>query len=185
VANGLTAKQEAFVSAYIGEARGNASAAAKIAGYSVRQSAGDVLSNPVVQTTIQAWRDEIKASGIASLEYRIVSLDDMEQRYKRLIEARAVAYADDEKAIGGETGLVVGQLKKVTHVDETGDDGTKTWTEEQWEYVADTAVTKEIRAIYDDVAKELGQRVDKINVSGSLRREYVLVNPDDVTESAS
>lgn len=189
MANGLTSKQHAFVAAFIGESRGNATDAARRAGYhgngKTLSAVGlENLEKPGIKEAVQEWRDEVKASGIASLEYRVASLDDMEQRYKRLIEARAVAYADDEKAIGGATGLVVGQLKKVTHVGATGDDGALTWTEEQWEYVADTAVTKEIRAIYDDVAKELGQRVDNLNVSGNLKREYVIVRPDSTTEIA-
>lgn len=54
MANGLTTKQEAFVVAYIGEARFNATRAARIAGYSVaRQSGSECLSNPVIAARVK------------------------------------------------------------------------------------------------------------------------------------
>jgi phage terminase small subunit len=179
VANGLTAKQHAFVAAFIGESRGNATDAARRAGYhgngkTLSAIGLENLEKPGIKEAVQEWRDEIKSSGIASLEYRVASLDDMEQRYRRLIEARRDAYTDTD-VIGGDTGLVVKQYKMV------GGGENAQLVEE---YVADTAVTKEIRAIYDDVAKELGQRVDNLNVSGNLKREYVIVRPDSTTEIA-
>jgi phage terminase small subunit len=179
VANGLTAKQIAFVAAFIGESRGNATDAARRAGYhgngkTLSAIGLENLEKPGIKEAVQEWRDEVKASGIASLEYRVASLDDMEQRYRRLIEARRDAYTDTD-VIGGDTGLVVKQYKMV------GGGENAQLVEE---YVADTAVTKEIRAIYDDVAKELGQRVDNLNVSGTLKREYVIVRPDSTTEIA-
>lgn len=62
MANGLTNKQIAFVVAYIGEARFNATRAAEIAGYSkARQSGSETLSNPVVAARIA---DELKARSI-------------------------------------------------------------------------------------------------------------------------
>lgn len=170
LANGLTPKQHAFVAAYIGVARGNASEAARIAEYAKpRQEGHRLLTNADISAAISQWREEVKSSGIASLEYRVQRLDDMEQRYQRLIEARRWAYNDTD-VIGGDTGLVVKQFKMV---------GSGPDAQLVEEYVADTAVTKEIRAIYDDVAKELGQRVDKVDVSGSLKREYVIVRPGD------
>lgn len=173
MANGLTPKQHAFVAAYIGVARGNATEAARIAGYTgpLRSIGSENLTKPDIMSAIQQWRDEVKSTGIASLEYRVQRLDEMEQGYQRLIEARKEAYANTD-VIGGETGLVVKQFKMV---------GSGPDAQLVEEYVADTGVTKEIRAIYDDVAKELGQRVDKVDVSGSLKREYVIVKPDDAT----
>ena len=170
MANGLTSKQHAFVAAYIGVARGNASEAARIAEYAKPGQEGHrLLKIAEIDAAIQQWRNEVKTRGIASLEYRVQQLDDMEQGYQRLIDARKEAYANTS-VIGGDTGLVVLQQKMV------GSGPDAQFVEE---YVADTAVTKEIRAIYDDVAKELGQRVDKVDVSGSLTREYVIVRPGD------
>lgn len=173
MANGLTDKQLAFVAAYLGPARQNATEAARIAGYSPKTAysiANENLKKPEIVETIQKWRDSIKQQGVASLEYRVSRLDELEQGYFRVIDARRNAYKDDEKVIGGDTGLVVKQYKMV------GGGENAMLVEE---YVADTAVTKEIRAIYDDTAKELGQRVDKVNVSGNLTREYVIVRPGE------
>ena len=51
----LTTKQKRFADAYIGEARGNASAAARIAGYAHPEAQSwDVLKNP----TVRAYIDE-------------------------------------------------------------------------------------------------------------------------------
>lgn len=167
----MTPQRVAFVAAYIGEARGNASEAARIAGYKHPGQEGHrLLKNDEIASAIQEWRDDVKQRGIANLEYRVNRLDQLEQKYFDLIEARRVAYQDDAKVIGGDTGLVVKQYKMV------GGGENAMLVEE---YVADTAVTKAIQSIYDDVAKELGQRVDKVNFSGSLRREYVLVGTDD------
>jgi phage terminase small subunit len=149
MANGLTDKQLAFVAAYIGRARQNATEAARIAGYSPKTAysiANENLNKPEIAEAIQKWRDSVKQQGIASLEYRITQLDLLEQKYFDLIEARSDEHAD---VPGGATGLLVRQIKLSPNGIEVE------------EYVADTAVTKEIRAIYDDAAKEMGHRATK------------------------
>jgi hypothetical protein len=80
----------------------------------------------------------------------------LEQRYWDLIDARAADLAGETK--GGETGLLVRQYKQVG----SGPDARLVT-----EYVADTGVTKELRALYDDTAKELGHRADNLNLDGS------------------
>ena len=173
MANGLTDKQLAFVAAYIGDARGDATEAARIAGYGNATTKPGTLAvigcenlkKPNVAAAIDEWRASVKQRGIASLEYRLNRLDTLERKYFDLIDARAEEHAD---VPGGSTGLLVRQVK-------LSPSGV-----EVEEYVADTAVTKEIRAIYDDTAKELGQRVDKVNVSGNLTREYVIVRPGEM-----
>lgn len=55
----LTLKQEQFVLAYLGEANGNASEAARIAGYASPGIQGhDNLKNPKIQARIRAFLDE-------------------------------------------------------------------------------------------------------------------------------
>lgn len=150
----LTPKQEAFVAAYLGDCRFNATKAAIAAGYSPHTAAfigAENLKKPQIQTAIQAWRDLVKSRGIATLEYRLNRLDELERTYFDLIEARKKAYSGSE-VIGGDTGLVVVQKKSI---------GSGPSAYEVEEYVADVAVTKEIRAIYEDAAKEMGQRVEK------------------------
>jgi phage terminase small subunit len=164
--HGLTSKQHAFVAAYIGVARGNASEAARIAGYANPYPQGwENLQKPEIQKAIQQWRDEVKSSGIASLEYRISKLDELEQKYLQIIEDRKRAYSGSS-VIGGDTGLVVMQEKSL------GSGPLATIVEE---YVADTAITQEIRAIYEDVAKELGHRASKLDITGSMTNTVELV----------
>lgn len=55
----LTVKQRRFVDAYLGEANGNASEAARIAGYSLpRQSGSENLSKPDIRAAIEARLEE-------------------------------------------------------------------------------------------------------------------------------
>jgi hypothetical protein len=116
------------------------------------------LEKPGINAEIQAWRDSVKQQGIASLEYRVNRLDLLEQKYFDLIDARSEEHADIP---GGETGLLVKQVK-------LSPSGV-----EVEEYVADTAVTKEIRAIYDDAAKEMGHRVVKSESKLSGTEDFI------------
>lgn len=174
MAEGLTAKELAFVSAYIGEARGNATKAAEIAGYSKKtaySAGGRLLKDVEVQAAIEAWRAEVKVSAITDLSYRVSRLSELEQRMWQVVDARQKAYADTE-VIGGESGIVVLQHKAV---------GSGPSAEIVDEYVADTALVKAIQGVYDDVAKELGQRTTNLNVSGELGiRRYIGVDPEAV-----
>lgn len=59
----LTYKQRLFVSAYLGEANGNATEAARIAGYGTpRQSGARALSNVVIRAAIDAKLDKAAMS---------------------------------------------------------------------------------------------------------------------------
>lgn len=172
--NGLTAKEHAFVSAYLGEARGNATKAAEIAGYSTKtaySAGGRLLKDVEVQAAIQAWRDEVKVSAITDLSYRVARLSELEQRLWGVVDARQQAYAGTD-VIGGETGIVVLQHKAI---------GSGPDAQVVDEYVADTALVKAIQGVYDDVAKELGQRASNVNIGGELGiRRYIGVDPEAV-----
>ena len=59
----LTYKQERFVSAYLGEAHGNATEAARIAGYSKpRQEGSRLLSNAVISARVKQKVEEFNIS---------------------------------------------------------------------------------------------------------------------------
>lgn len=171
MANGLTGKEHAFVAAYIGEAaRGNATKAAELAGYAPKtaySAGGRLLKDVEVQAAIQAWRDEVKASAITDLSYRVSRLSELEQRMWGVVDARAKAYADSD-VIGGETGIVVMQYKAV---------GSGSDAQIVEEYVADTALVKAIQSVYDDVAKEMGQRTEKVDITGSFTRRVIVELP--------
>lgn len=116
-----------------------------------------------VEAERAAIAEAVRAEGIANKQNRIDAMNDRWGRMLALIEARAIAYAAGP---GGHTGLVVGQLKTVRHVDTTDDDGERVWTQETWEYTFDAALMKEFREIEKEAAVELGQIVAKSEVSG-------------------
>src|SRR5689334_5345750 len=65
----LTAKRRAFVLAYIGEAQGNATGAARIAGYSKASEEGHrLLKNAQVVTALEALRAPVEHRKILGIE---------------------------------------------------------------------------------------------------------------------
>ena len=44
-----------------------------------------------------------------------------------------------------------------------------------------TAEVQQLRGVFDDIAKELGHRKDKLELSGEVKvtKAYVTINPDD------
>jgi len=173
MSQGLTARQQAFVAAYIGEARYNATQAARIAGYTHPNKQGPaLLVNLGIREAIDAHLAEVKTRGIAVLEYRVQVLDDLERGYLQVIAERAAAM--EGEVAGGGTGLLVRQEKQLG----TGDRATIIT-----EYQADTGITSEIRALHKQAAQELGQWSEKrdINLDGGLRREYVVITEHDDT----
>ncbi len=169
----LTAKQQVFVSAYIGAARYNATKAARIAGYTHPNKQGPaLLVNLGIREAIDAHLAEVKAEGIAIQEYRLRGMDELEQGFRRIIAERGAAM--DGEVPGGGTGLLMRQQKQLG----TGDRAIITT-----EYLTDTGIASEIRALYKQAAQELGQWSEKrdINLDGGLRREYVVITEHDDT----
>lgn len=93
--------------------------------------------------------------GIARKEYRIKRLADEESKLLQVLEERA---ADESMADipGGTTGFVV--RKAITSKD--GIVG--------YEYVVDNGTLKQLQSIREQVAKELGQVVDKREVKAEV-----------------
>jgi hypothetical protein len=95
--------------------------------------------------------DRMLKYAIARKEYRVASLNALQTKLETLIEQRAEALAD--VSAGGDTGLLVKQFKV---------SGENVVTE----YAFDAAVVRELRAVKEQVAKELGQIVDKRELTG-------------------
>ena len=93
---------------------------------------------------------------VAKREYRVNTLSNLHSKLLTVIEERAIAPGMDEVP-GGKTGLLVRSPimsgGKVVGV----------------EYAVDTALIKEIRGIQEQVAKELGQLVERHETKISLR----------------
>jgi phage terminase small subunit len=154
----LTGRREAFVAYYCGEAKQNASEAARLAGYANPAEEGyRLLRNDQIAAAVAAFRAEIKARGIAHKQNRLDSYVRDFELTEQVIAARSTAYAD---APGGTTGLLVGQLKTDKHVEET-DDGEKVSRSDVWEYAVDTALLNERLKLRKQIAQELGEWVER------------------------
>lgn len=95
---------------------------------------------------------------IAKKRKRVQQLDDMNRRLMLLVEDREAAYAEDKDVIGGRTGLVVKQTRLLG----TGKDARIVE-----EFAFDRPVVMELRATQEQAAKELGQWVDKGEITGA------------------
>lgn len=118
---------------------------------------------------------------IAKRRERMRVLNDLHDKELALQAARAAAYAG--KVPGGETGLMIPQIKIVSD----GEGGTMPLTE----WVRDDN-SPEIRALHKQAAQETGQWSEKstVNHTGGIRREIVVITeadmgPIDVTDEAS
>ena len=147
MATKLTTKQTKFIAAYLGPANGNATEAARQAGYAgtddtLRSVGAENLTKPVIAEAIEASRAEIRNEGIAVQQARIDAADDRWERMKQLIEARA---ADRRLVIGG---------------------GPSAQTVDEYQF--DAALVKEMRELEKHISDELGQRTQKLDIRGAV-----------------
>ncbi len=124
--------------------------------------------NDAIAAAKQVHIEAIKAEGIANKQNQIDYLNDRHRRLLQVIEERA---ADDSMADvpGGKTGLIVRTYKAVGF----GED-----MELLPEYNVDTGLLSSLLNIEKQGAQLAGIWEDKLNVSGALRREYVVVTED-------
>lgn len=175
----LSAKQATFVSAYIGEAKGNATEAARIAGYKhPGQQGHDLLKKLEIKAAIDEHMAEVKRQGIALRENRVEELANRHKLLKRVIAERAESeYLADVP--GGSTGLVVKQLKSFKHVYERDpndpDSKAHQVTVEQWESSVDTGLLRELREHERQIAQELGEWTEKSEIknTGAVSLELI------------
>lgn len=163
MATKLTTKQTKFIAAYLGPANGNATEAARQAGYAgtddtLRSVGAENLTKPVIAEAIEASRAEIRNEGIAVQQARIDAADDRWERMKQLIEARA---ADPKMSNipGGTTGLLVHSQKVIGG-------GPSAQTVDEYQF--DAALVKEMRELEKHISDELGQRTQKLDIRGAV-----------------
>lgn len=118
----------------------------------------------------EAWRDEELQKGIADRVERIRGYEDRRARLYRVMQARAEQHAD---VPGGDTGLLIRQVKLVKVYDaEAGDEpGTDVLysakkSVEVEEYAIDTGLLKELRDLERQAAQDLGQWTEKKELTG-------------------
>jgi hypothetical protein len=146
------------------------------AGYS-RNGATVSASRLLAKANVRARVDELKLKvskaieiiTIAEKETRIKILDDLQSRMQRLFAARALDMADIP---GGETGLIVRQIKSIGF-------GKNNKTVE--EYAFDAALVREARATLEQVAQETDTKrpVDESGIKPS-GITYRWAQPDEV-----
>jgi len=167
----LSAKQVAFISAYLGAAALNATKAARMAGYhgsdrTLRSVGAENLAKPDIQAEIGRWRADVRAEGIAQLEHRVAVLNDLHAKALTVIEARARVFASGP---GGATGLLVRDIKSV---------GAGAAAHIFPAFTVDIALLQEIRALQVQAAKELGQWSEKVEQAGGVMVQIVGVDTE-------
>lgn len=170
----LRLKQEAFVAAYIGEANGNATEAARIAGYKGNAKTLGVvgvqnLANPSIGARIAEYRARIESEGLANQQNRVDAYNRRHRLLERIVAERAAdGWLSDVP--GGSTGFVVKQLKTVKHQydrDPDDPDGKASHaTVELWEAAVDTGLLNEFRQLEKQTAQDIGQWTEKREHSG-------------------
>jgi Helix-turn-helix of insertion element transposase len=104
-----------------------------------------------VRAISTAYAERALNHGLARKERRIAVLNELHDKMLLVIEERAES-PDLADVPGGKTGLVTKMLKGIG----SGDDFQVVEI-----YEVDTGIVKEIRALQEQVAEELGQRVDR------------------------
>ena len=117
-----------------------------------------------VQEHRDAWREEIKAKGIASRQNRVDAQNDRWRRMQQVIDERA---ADESMSHvpGGSTGLLAHNVKGVGR----GEDFQLIDI-----YEVDTGLLKELREHEKLTAEELGQRKQMVAVEVEKELEQAL-----------
>lgn len=106
---------------------------------------------------------------IAKKHKRLETLDAMHDKLLRVIDERA---AEQLNAPGADTGLVVRQIKQV---------GAGRDAQIVEEFAVDTGTLRELRALEEQAAKELGQWIEKSQVEDFTRTvELVGVDADRI-----
>lgn len=126
----LTTKQKMFVDAYVGEARGNATKAASIAGYAIpKQQGSENLAKPVIAEAIR----QILAERTLTAHQ---VLDRLTEQANATLEPFLVAYGPDEFAIDLSTPQAkanIHLLKSVKKKTKSGGSGERAWKETEIE----------------------------------------------------
>lgn len=175
----LNPRQREFVSYYIGPARKNATEAARLAGYKQPMQQGhDLLRKPEIAAAVADHLREIERKGIAVQQNRIDGIAERHRLLEQIRQERAVDpfYGD---VPGGTTGLVLKKLRNVKHTYEADPNDPnsepRAITAEIWEVHDNTALSAEMTSLEMQIAKELGEWAEKTEISGGIKREYVIV----------
>ena len=104
-----------------------------------------------IEAIASAYAKRVLSRGIARKERRVAVLNELHEKMLQVISERASSL-DLEGVPGGRTGLITKMLKGIGK----GEDFQVVAV-----YEVDTDTVKEIRALQEQVAEELGQRVER------------------------
>jgi hypothetical protein len=126
-----------------------------------------------VQRAIERMDRDALRFAVARRDKRLQTINDLFNKGLAIIDARSQEYAEDDKAIGGETGLIVKDRKGV---------GAGPAAEVIDVYGVDTSLISELRGLLDDAAREVGGRSQSVTLSGGLVStvEFIGINPEDL-----
>lgn len=121
-----------------------------------------------VNEHVEAIQSAMLRHDIAKRHKRLGTLNRLHEKMLAVIDDRAKKYAD---APGGETGLIVEDVKAVGN----GRDAQIVEV-----YAFDAALVREIRAVHEQAAKELGQWTEKSEIVGTSTVNLVGIAAEDV-----
>lgn len=164
MSNGLTLKQQKFVDAYIGPAAGNATEAARLAGYkgsdtAMRVTGHDNLAKPNIALQITKHREKLELRAIADLQSRVDGYDKRRNELLSIIAERSVNSVY-QKVPGGRSGWLVHTVKQI---------GGGFTAERVEEFAFDSALHKELRELEKQAAQDLGQWQDQKRIEVAIQ----------------
>ncbi len=109
-----------------------------------------------VEENVAAFRTRMLEYGLARKENRIAALTDLFQRQQLILQERGLSQ-EMQSVAGGKSGLVCVTWKQLGQGEEA---------QLIPEYAVDAGFSREIRGTLDQVAVELGQRLQKHEVTG-------------------
>ena len=118
-----------------------------------------------ISDELTALQNAMRREPIAKRRYRLRKLGELEQRAWTVVTERADD-PDIAHVPGGKSGMVVRQIKIV---------GTGKMAREVEEYAYDTGLSRDLQAIYEQGAKEVGDWQERIDLSGSLTNTVQLI----------
>lgn len=167
MAKKLTLKQQAFVDSFIGIAAGNATEAARLAGYkgndvTLGAVGAENIKKPQIQKTIADHRAKLETRAIADLQRRVDGYDKRRGELLTIVAERSVS-TDYTKIPGGRTGWLVRTVKQI---------GGGDHAERVEEYAFDAGLHRELRELEKQAAQDLGQWTDrsKIDITIEIRK---------------
>ncbi len=186
----LTAKQKGFVAAFTSLARGNATEAAKLAGYAAtkRSTLAEIgrenLRKPGIASAVEAAFAEFRREGATLKEVRLAAKNERWWALMRVLAHRAARYRaqigdhDAEAAAAEAARRVFGRVVPFEATEGLlVEKETVSGNVRSVEWSVDVAMLKELRELEKDIAAEVGE-APGVNVTHSGTVTHTIRRPD-------